>query len=753
MEGKQHGQSVIAKLMGLDELPPKLPIPSNKKRRVLSENYLQKMASMGLREKNSILVGCSNTQKQQEVVKVFEAQMQHTYSHEKSSQSAAKAKIQKYTDFFVKESDKSDSEDFLSDRGDLPRYLQRAYGLSTKHDLQVSRPVNLAVFSGPNYVNVSKIASNSTRTTNGDTMRSLPNGPVDDDEADRECVVNSMEPLGNSFRVPRGIAQQTSHSVWGKVNHSSKPIPRALKVNESFLKLPSSSLFNNTREDGSLPSFANRSFMAIESKKQITERWKLTNACQEIVVGCRSHILEEMRAMAKLETRPQYMDMHISRSGSCSPLCINGKDGPKYECSRSSPLDSRVALGSPMNRIDNEASKYGWHLRKNEIVEGKDSIPCNLKQKAGLECRDLSSVLDQSSGSVSPCIGSAYGQPEKEITLERDSLYRGSKHDSVVPHFSNISPGNTVANANAGNHKSSSRITDELQSESHSYIEDVNTSTIPVGQESWKEAREIGALSTKHTMVDRKSPQKLRETNQASPNSVLEPPFKEEKLCASELNDRYADLCTVAMQLELLDTNSEESYSEGSEVAVSSDDVFERASLDLCQEDTKILIDFNTEESRDYSYLVDVLDEANLQGMNLTVDYNIWNSSECPVNSTVFDMLEKYRKQESWPKSDRKLLFDCINSGLSEILHSFMDIYMMEKSLKRRFHFTLGRNEVEEELWKLLVSPKKEVCKDLSEKALGNGTRWLKMEEEIGTICGEIESFLFEELAAELAYY
>ncbi|MCE3216627.1 hypothetical protein HAX54_007239 [Datura stramonium] len=375
------------------------------------------------------------------------------------------------------------------------KYLQRAYELSIKHDLQVSRlcydPVHLAVFIGLNYVNVSKLASMSTRTTVGDTMRSLPkietsslmdnfgefgidqmkiiefhfepyektphtkinvlgpssgrldntnnhlfslrsdievesvnseykkftrteNGPVDEEEADEEGVANSVEPLRNSCRVSRSISQNTSHSVWDKVNHSDKAIPRASKVSESFLnvvalKKPSSSLLNNTREDGSLHSFANRSFLAKKLKKQIIERWKLISACQEIEVGCRSHILGEMRAMAELETRPQYMDfkhdkhcfMRIRRSGSCSPLCISGKDGTKYEHSRISPLDSRVASGTPKNRIGNEASKYFWHLRKKQSVHGKDSKPYNLKQKAGLECRDLSSVLDQSTGSFS----------------------------------------------------------------------------------------------------------------------------------------------------------------------------------------------------------------------------------------------------------------------------------------------------------------------------------------------------------------
>uniref|UniRef100_M1D351 Phosphatidylinositol n-acetylglucosaminyltransferase subunit p n=1 Tax=Solanum tuberosum TaxID=4113 RepID=M1D351_SOLTU len=115
-------------------------------------------------------------------------------------------------------------------------------------------------------------------------------------------------------------------------------------------------------------------------------------------------------------------------------------------------------------------------------------------------------------------------------------------------------------------------------------------------------------------------------------------------------------------------------------MAVSSDD--------LCQENKEILIDFNTEETRDYSYLVEVLDEVSLT----VLDYNIWNSSEYSVNSSVFDMLEKkYGKQESWHKLDRKLMFDIINSGLSKIMHSFMDIYTTKRSLKRRYHFTLRK--------------------------------------------------------------
>jgi len=74
---------------------------------------------------------------------------------------------------------------------------------------------------------------------------------------------------------------------------------------------------------------------------------------------------------------------------------------------------------------------------------------------------------------------------EKEIMLEKNSLYRSSKHASEAPHCSNISLGNTVANANAGNIRNSSRTTDQLQSEpniSHSYIEGGTTCIISIGQ-------------------------------------------------------------------------------------------------------------------------------------------------------------------------------------------------------------------------------------------------------------------------------
>nr|XP_016501477.1 PREDICTED: uncharacterized protein LOC107819841 [Nicotiana tabacum] len=690
MEQKQHTPSVIARLMGIDELPPQQPLPA-KKRRVLSENYLRNTATIGLREKSSFSVGLSrgiNTQKHQVAKHVFGVEMPDIYSHEKASQNAAKLKRQKYSDSSftsMKEKNsyfklsKGTSECLLSEN--TSRSLHRLGIGTTKDDvgecaIHHLKKINSEFDPNRNMLHPSgriialKPSSRKSRNTKNQSFSLRPaveSDPVDSkykeftkneigavviEKSGRANGVNSLEPLNIGVRVPRKIAQ-TRNLGQHELNHSLKLTSRAESISNTFLKAevlnpPSSNLFTTRRGDDT--SFSKRSSFAKEEKKQIIERWKLTNDFQEVEIARRSLSHGEMLAMDDLETRPQYLDtqrdkhsfgssfsMHIGISGSCNPLGISSKDGWKDDYSRNSPIpnhsiDSRIASGNPEGTIGNKASLYGWHLRQKVAVSEKNSKSMNRKQKDSAEYRDLN----------------------------------------------------------------------------------------------------------------------LKEADQCSPNSVLEPPFQEEKLRTSE----FHVLCSVAAQLQFPETNSEEIYSEGSEMGVSNDEHSERGSLDLLQDSENILPDFKVAESRDFSYLVDVLDEASLHGMNLGICFETWHSLDCPVNPSVFDLLEKkYGKQTSWLKSERKLLFDRINSGLSEILHSFLDIYIREKSLRRRCCSALRRIDVEEELWMILVSQENEVRKDLSGKAIGNETKWLQVEEELSSICREIEKYLFDELAAELALH
>ncbi|CAN4096030.1 unnamed protein product [Withania somnifera] len=643
MEGKQHTHSVIARLMGLDEFPPRQHLPV-KRRRVLSENYLQKMDSIGLREKSSFSVGVSrgiNTQKHQVVKDVFGIEMPYVYSHETTSQNATKLKMQNYTNSSKKFSYFKDSE---GTSGSL---------LSTKHLCDPQLDPNANMPHPSTRMIVVKPSSGEYHNTMHQSVfirHGLETNPVDlkykeftvdengaehNEKPGRASSVNSLEPLPHSFRVVRKITQRRN-LLHHELNHGSKLTSRDESISDTFLKAkvlkpPSSKSFNTQRKDHTINSFSKRSSFAKEVKKQRAERRKLTNNFQEVQTTFRSQCLGEMLSSDVLEIRPQCLDskhgahgfcssfsVNTEISDSCNPLGISIRDGSKDEYSENSPIPnhsagSRIASGSHEGMIGHKTSM-------------------NPKQEADMGYGDFNS----------------------------------------------------------------------------------------------------------------------KETDQHSPNSVLEPPFQKEKPCISA----FDSLSSVARQLQFLETISEETYSEGSEMGLSSDGESETGGTDLLQVSENILKDFKTAEGRDFSYLVDVLDEASLHGMNLGMCFGTWHSLECPVNPSVFDLLEKkYGKQTSWPKSERKLLFDHINSGLSEVLHSFLEIYIMEKSLKRRCYSTMRRTDIEEELWRMLVSHENETRKDLSWKAIGNETNWLEAEEEIGSICREIEKYLLDELATELVFH
>ncbi|KAJ8542228.1 hypothetical protein K7X08_017094 [Anisodus acutangulus] len=584
MEVKQQTPSVIARLMGLDELPAQPPL-SVKKRKVLSENYLRKTASIGLREKSSF-------QKHQVVKDVSGVEMPYIYSHEKTSQDAAKSMIQKYTD-----------SSFTSIK-EKHFHFKDSEGTKQLRDLHTSKP-----YCHPVHSAVTKpISKMSARiTTEENTSRSLQTieiGTPKDDVG--ECSIHHLKKINFQFDPSANMPHPSTRIIVVK---------------------PSSGKYHNTRNR----SFSKRSSFSNESKKQIIERSKPTNDLQEVEIALTSQSIGEMLATDDLETRPRFLDSKRDKYSFCSSFSVN-TEIPGL-CNSPIPnhsAGSRIVSGSPEGTIGHKASLNGWYLRQKVAVTEKHSKSMNQKLKDDMEYRDLSS----------------------------------------------------------------------------------------------------------------------KETDQHSPNSVLEPRFQEEKSCTSELRD----LCSVAVQLHFLETSSEETYSEGSEMGVSSDGHSERGSHDVLQDSENILKDFKTAEGRDFSYLVDVLDEAGLHGMNLGVCFEKWNSSEYHLSPSVFDLLEKkYGKQTSWLKSERKLLFDHINAVLSEISHSFLDIYVMEKSLKRRCCSTMRRIDFEEELWRMLVSQENEVHKDLSGKAIGNETKWLQFDEEIGSICREIEKYLFDELAAELA--
>ncbi|KAI3817720.1 hypothetical protein L1987_11518 [Smallanthus sonchifolius] len=228
------------------------------------------------------------------------------------------------------------------------------------------------------------------------------------------------------------------------------------------------------------------------------------------------------------------------------------------------------------------------------------------------------------------------------------------------------------------------------------------------------------------------------EAYQPSPNSVLEPDNSSSSEYGESVCTDLHVLNTLClwMKLQILKSESEENQSNKSEsVALSKEDASER-SVSIGQ-NTKPIRCFGPEESQRFLYLVNVLNEMGFHGGNVELNFERFMT-----NPIIFKTLEKkYENEESWNKADRRLLFDRINLGLTEIVWS--------KSLRRKMSNVLRRDVVEEELWNMLLSQEKEVNVDLSKNSVWEEP-WLELRDEVDSIVVEIEAFLFNELAAEL---
>ncbi|CAL1374431.1 unnamed protein product [Linum trigynum] len=244
---------------------------------------------------------------------------------------------------------------------------------------------------------------------------------------------------------------------------------------------------------------------------------------------------------------------------------------------------------------------------------------------------------------------------------------------------------------------------------------------------------------------------------QSSPNSVLEASYRKEiSSCFGCWDGDGVSLHGLHNRLELLKSEISDGNSEDFDTMVSSEgDPREAESVGDFEANEDAMRLFKAEESRDFSYLVDVLTEAGLINRNpLLIGPNYsWHSDECNIISpSVFDTLEKkYGDQISWKRDDRRLLFDRINWGLVEILQSSLCQHSVSwsKPVARRFMLNYGGQEdIEEEVWMLLASQENGKGKN-SEKVMGEDDKWLELGDHVQDISRDIANSLFDELVQD----
>ncbi|KAG7574205.1 hypothetical protein ISN44_As09g024120 [Arabidopsis suecica] len=248
------------------------------------------------------------------------------------------------------------------------------------------------------------------------------------------------------------------------------------------------------------------------------------------------------------------------------------------------------------------------------------------------------------------------------------------------------------------------------------------------------------------------------EAHQPSPVSVLEPMFYEDILDDSEdiLDDSedlpYPDFQSLEKQLETLKSESE-SYSDGSGMEVSSDEESVLDSETKESKDSTPIGFLDTQESRDSSYIDDILAEVVLGDKNWVPGKR--DSLDLVIIPKIFEKLEKkYYAETSWKRSERKILFDRVNSGLVEILESFSATPTWKKPVSRRLGTALSTYGMKQELWKVLARQEKRAKKEsLAKVPVIDIDEWLELEADDESVVCELESMIVDELLAEVVSF
>ncbi|XP_010253349.1 PREDICTED: uncharacterized protein LOC104594654 isoform X2 [Nelumbo nucifera] len=609
---------------------------------------------------------------------------------------------------------------------------------------------------------------------------------------ERKNSSSDVEHTRHRTRRSMEIAKEITRQMRDNVSNSSLKVPSSVlrgyagdespysmsgndSENDSEVVTPTSRYSHQCKERSSLSpssSYSTESSVTREAKKRLSERWKMTRRFQEVGLVSKGSTLGEMLAMSDKETRSMTLTsedwFRSDGFARCnSPLGISSRDGWKDVCNRSLPRSrsvptSSTAFGSPSlstrgESIGNEdgflmlrdtVNQESYRSRKVSSIKKVNSLPRNLRCSSKKSQHSLAT-----NGEMSHAI-----QESQSLVEPRNNLEVAEQNPMAPgPLAANITDKRLVvewvAVADSESSSMPSNTAEEMEQLSKPFNCVISEKEADFSshdpKETIPESHKESLLPAQCPVPEPESPASSKGVEQPSPISVLEPPFAEETTSGSECFEQIsADLHGLRLQLQLLKLESSDTY-EGLEVAVSSDEETGEGSFGVMGLE-EIAVKFRIEENKCFSYLVDMLLDSDLylRDVDRELALSTWYSSECPVSPLVFEKLEKKYDEQTWLRSDRRLLFDRINEGLMEIFGPQIDPHPWVKSSIKMVCLGWGRESLVEELWKWLVCQERDVSVDSPEKILGRDV-CLELGDDIEVVGTEIERLLFDELIGE----
>ncbi|PRQ59005.1 hypothetical protein RchiOBHm_Chr1g0365411 [Rosa chinensis] len=668
MESTRVSPSVIAKLMGLAESPQQQPV--QKRRRVLSENYFHRVASIGVREKCHSLrsvVGHQDCKDVFEVVSPLKGDNDFNLSVHKGTENSGLSELKMET---RQEEFQVSSEKYECLPGEV--------GLDGLHKFLRSPLKSNRKGCSPS---TGVVALKPKHGLADSSARSFP--PMSSLEAyqlvDEKCT--EFPSPSNGKIHGKGI------EPIGKVSRPRSRGGNSIAMASELLRSPSLNLSDRRNQYQSF-SYSDESYVAREAKGQLSEQWKKTEKFEGCGRADRGITLGDSLAMPVHEIGPRNLNYKLG-------MHFRPRKKPVKHDLKDLDLSKFRKHQDKYEALCNE-----WPFTPKRSVNWAQSRSCEYKFNHKDRSRPINLRTNNKKFQSFPSLES-----EGSFTVENTCMVH-----------------NDLKN---GTEEKDSKTTDtSVQKETSMEVDE--ESNFP-----------LHCFTTSDCMAS------LEDVYQPSPVSVLEPPFRGDNSPSPERlgsvnvdTSEYSDTC-----------------SEGSGMIVSSDDDTSERSVKDYKESSLVGL-FNVEESRDFSYLIDVLLEAGFYCRGVEMDCDTWCFQECPMSHYVFESLEKkFGDQLSWNRSDRRLLFDRINDWLIEILQPSMGEPIWTKPVSRRIRTQSGQEMIEENLWMLLVNQEKEgmeARKNLEEKLLRSGIGNLDLGDEIDFIGREVERLLIDELVEEL---
>ncbi|KAJ1275680.1 hypothetical protein BS78_05G154300 [Paspalum vaginatum] len=239
-------------------------------------------------------------------------------------------------------------------------------------------------------------------------------------------------------------------------------------------------------------------------------------------------------------------------------------------------------------------------------------------------------------------------------------------------------------------------------------------------------------LASDHT-DGTKSGKGLKEVEQPSPVSILDPPTDEDSCFSGCFKYDLQDMAKKR--------RDGHQHHDEPEVSLSSDDEDHSAYQSLEA--------FQVEEDRDFSYLLDILICSGIIVADLQLICKSWYSPGCPVGPHVFDRLErKYNKIITWAKPERRLLFDLVNSILAEVLAPCVDVHPWVQP-SRHCVPLWGPEGPVEKVWQTIVRQRENSVTGHPDEMVLDA-KWLEVSDNINMVGKQVARMLHGDLLEEV---